>query len=109
MILTNFSSYGDRVLFLLRRKDTTCNEFNGVCQTVFFKVGLKQLCASILLQRGLGVVGLNTLNQCCHSVTKKNPRIYLEKKPENNKKPQTYKMFKKSQNQLEKHTTGTCT
>ena len=31
------------------------------------------------------------------------------KKKENNKKTQTYKMLKKSQNQLEKHTTGTCT
>jgi len=30
---------------------------------------------------------------------KKNPRIYLEKTPENNKKTQTYKMFEKSQNQ----------
>ena len=49
--------------------------------------------------------------QCCHSVMKKNTRIYLEKKPENNKKTQTYKMFKKSQNQIEKHATGrpTCT
>jgi len=37
--------------------------------------------------------------QCCHSVMKKNPRIYLEKTQENNKKPQTYKMFKKCQNQ----------
>jgi len=31
---------------------------------------------------------------------KKNARIYLEKKPENNKKTQTHKMFKKSQNQI---------
>jgi len=30
---------------------------------------------------------------------KKNPRIYLEKPPENNKKKQTYKMLKESQNQ----------
>jgi len=30
---------------------------------------------------------------------KKNLRIYLEKNPENNKKTQTYKMFKTSQNQ----------
>jgi len=30
---------------------------------------------------------------------KKTPRIYPEKNPENNKKPQTYKLFKKSQNQ----------
>jgi len=37
--------------------------------------------------------------QCCRSVMKKNPRIYLEKKTENNKKRQTCKMFKKSQNQ----------
>jgi len=29
---------------------------------------------------------------------KKNPRMYLEKNPENNKKTQAYKMFKKSQN-----------
>jgi len=35
-----------------------------------------------------------------HSVMKKNPRIYLEETPENNKKPQTYKMFKQSQNQI---------
>jgi len=41
---------------------------------------------------------------------KKKPRIYLEKKTENNKKTQTYKMFRKSQNQLEKHGIGTtCT
>jgi len=40
---------------------------------------------------------------------KKNPKTYLEKKTENNKKPQPYKMFEKRQNQLEKHTTGTCT
>jgi len=33
---------------------------------------------------------------------KKKPRIYLEKTPENNEKPQTYKMFKKSQNQTSK-------
>jgi len=26
------------------------------------------------------------LDQCCHSVMNKNPRIYLEKKTENNKK-----------------------
>jgi len=32
-------------------------------------------------------------------VKKKNPRIYLEKTSENNKKKQTYKMFKKIQNQ----------
>ena len=25
-------------------------------------------------------------NQCCHSVMKKNPRIYLEKTPENDKR-----------------------
>jgi len=31
---------------------------------------------------------------------KKNPRIYLEKKTDNNKKPQTYKMFKKIKNKL---------
>jgi len=36
--------------------------------------------------------------QRCHSVMKKNPRTYLENSPENNKKIQTYKMFKKSQN-----------
>jgi len=36
---------------------------------------------------------------------KKNPRIYLEKTPENNKKPQTYKMFK---TKLEKQATATC-
>jgi len=35
-----------------------------------------------------------SLNQCCHSVLKKNPIFYLEKNPENNKKLQTYKMFK---------------
>jgi len=40
---------------------------------------------------------------------KKNPRIYFEKKPENNKKPQTYKTFKKVQTELEMHATGTCT
>jgi len=40
---------------------------------------------------------------------KKNPRIYLEKNPENNKKKQTYKMFKKVKTKLEKHATGTCT
>jgi len=39
---------------------------------------------------------------------KKNPRIYLEKKTENNKKTQTYKMFIKVQTKLEKHATGTC-
>ena len=38
------------------------------------------------------------LNQCCHSVMNKNPRIYLEKKTENNKKNQTYQTFTKSQN-----------
>ena len=37
-------------------------------------------------------------HQCCHSVMKKNPRIYFEEKTENNKKPQTYS-FQKSQNQ----------
>jgi len=26
------------------------------------------------------------IKQCCHSVMKKNPRIYLEKNPENDKK-----------------------
>jgi len=46
--------------------------------------------------------GHKRINQCCHSVMKKNPRFYLEKKPENNKKKQTYKMFKKSQNQTRK-------
>jgi len=30
---------------------------------------------------------------------KKNPRIYLEKHPQNNEKPQTYNMFKKSPKQ----------
>jgi len=30
--------------------------------------------------------GCTVLEQCCHSVMKKNPRIYLEKKTENNKK-----------------------
>ena len=37
--------------------------------------------------------------QCCRSVMKKNHRIYLEKNLENNKKTQTYKMFKINQNQ----------
>jgi len=36
------------------------------------------------------------MGQCCHSIMKKNPRIYLEKKIQNNKKTQTYKMLKKS-------------
>jgi len=40
---------------------------------------------------------------------KKNPRIYLEKKTENNKKPQTYKMFKKVKSKLEMYASGTCT
>jgi len=31
------------------------------------------------------VRSLLTPDQCCHSVMKKNPRIYLEKIPENNK------------------------
>jgi len=31
---------------------------------------------------------------------KKTPRIYLEKKTENNEKPQTYKMLKKSKPNL---------
>jgi len=34
-------------------------------------------------------------HQCCHFVMKKKHRIYLEKKTENNKKTQTYKMLKK--------------
>ena len=33
---------------------------------------------------------VSTPNQCCHFGMKKTPRIYLEKTPENNKKPQTY-------------------
>jgi len=38
-----------------------------------------------------------TGNQCCHSVMNKNPEFTL-KKTENDKKPQIYKTFKKSQN-----------
>ena len=34
-----------------------------------------------------------SLKQCCHSVMKKNSRFYLEKKTDNNKRKQTYKMF----------------
>jgi len=52
--------------------------------------------------------GRKRINQCCHSVMKKT-QILAWKIPENNKKPETYKMFKKSQNQLEKQATGTCT
>jgi len=37
---------------------------------------------------------------------KKNLRIYLEKTPENNKNPQTYKMFKKVKTKLEMYATG---
>jgi len=37
-------------------------------------------------------------DQCCHSVVNKTPRIYLGKTPDSNKKPQTCRTFKKSQN-----------
>jgi len=40
---------------------------------------------------------------------KKNPRIYLEKKPENNKKTQTYKMLKKVKTKLEMNASDSCT
>jgi len=41
------------------------------------------------------------LNQCCHSVMNKNPRIYLEKKTENNKKnPDIPNVYKKSKPNL---------
>jgi len=40
---------------------------------------------------------------------KKNLRIYLEKHPENNKKPQTYKMLKKVKTKFEMYANGTCT
>jgi len=38
-----------------------------------------------------------------------NPRIYLEKKTENDEKPQTYKMLKKIKMKFEIYVTGTCT
>jgi len=50
-----------------------------------------------------------TYPQCCHSVMKKNPIIYLDKKQENNEKKQTQKCLKKVKTKLEKHATGTCT
>jgi len=34
-----------------------------------------------------------TVEQCCHSVLNKNPRIHLENKQKIKKKTQTYKMF----------------
>jgi len=37
--------------------------------------------------------------QYCHFFMKKTPEFTLKKKTKNNKKTQTYKMFKKSQNQ----------
>jgi len=40
---------------------------------------------------------------------KKNPRIYLEKNPENHKKPRHTKCLKKVKTKLEKYATGTCT
>jgi len=40
---------------------------------------------------------------------KKNHRIYLEKKTENNKKPRHTKCLKKVKTRLQKHATGTCT
>jgi len=39
---------------------------------------------------------------------KKNLRTYLEKKTENNEKPQTYKMLKKVKTKLEMYASGTC-
>jgi len=37
------------------------------------------------------------------------PRIYLEKKTENNKETQTNKMLKKIKSKLEMYASGTCT
>jgi len=45
------------------------------------------------------VVPHQSHDQCCHSVVKKNPRIYLEKKTENNKKKPDIQNVTKSQNQ----------
>jgi len=42
-------------------------------------------------------------------VKKKNPRIYLEKTSENNKKNRHTKCLKKFKTKLEMHATGTCT
>jgi len=47
--------------------------------------------------------------QCCHSVMKKNPRIHVEKNPENNKKNRHKTRLKKVKTELEMHATGTCT
>jgi len=46
--------------------------------------------------------------QCCHSVMKKNPRIYLEKPHKKIKKNRHTKYLKKVKTKLEKHATGTC-
>ena len=57
----------------------------------------------------MSVIPSSIWNQCCHSVMKKNPRIYLEKKTESNKKTQTYKMYKEVKTKLEMYASGTCT
>jgi len=46
-----------------------------------------------------GLASWHSMRCAQDSVMKKNPRIYLERKTENNKKTQTCKMFKKRQNQ----------
>jgi len=40
---------------------------------------------------------------------KKNLRIYLEKKTENDEKPRHTKCLKKVKTKIEKHASGTCT
>jgi len=40
---------------------------------------------------------------------RKAPEFTLKKKPENNKQPQTYKMFKKVKTKLELYASDTCT
>jgi len=45
-------------------------------------------------------------SQCCHSVMKKNPRIYLEKTPENKKNSDIQNVVK---TKLEMYASGTCT
>jgi len=46
-------------------------------------------------------------NHCCHSVKKKNTRIYLEKKQKIIKNPRHTKCLKKVQTKLEKHASST--
>jgi len=65
----------------------------------FFEIGHEMANLATLITASLLPLHI-AQHQCCHSVMKKNPRTYLEKKTENNiKKNRYHKMLKISQNQ----------